>query len=206
MSKYDASGSQASYQPGSNDQVLSNRLGITSPDEMDDAELVLLQKLYERVLIEHLPTGSITVAHLKSWHRSWFGNIYEWAGDERAVNMGKDGFQFAVAGQIPRLLQKFETEYLAKLTPCTHMADDQLIEAIATVHVEFILIHPFRDGNGRLSRLLADVMAVQAGFDPLDYSAWDNNKPAYIAAIHAGLACDYKPMMQWVVRAFDAGI
>lgn len=37
-----------------------------------------------------------------------------------------------------------------------------------------------------------------AGFDPLDYSAWDNNNPAYIAAIHAGLACDYKPMMQWV--------
>lgn len=41
MSKYNASGSQASYQTGSNDQVLSNRLGIISPDEMDDAELAV---------------------------------------------------------------------------------------------------------------------------------------------------------------------
>lgn len=41
------------------------------------------------------------------------------------------------------------------------MSEEQLIEAIAITHVELILIHPFREGNGRLSRLLADVMAVQ---------------------------------------------
>ncbi len=51
------------------------------------------------------------------------------------------------------------------------MSREQVIEAIATVHVELILIHPFREGNGRLSRLLADVMAVQAGFQSLDYES-----------------------------------
>ena len=46
------------------------------------------------------------------------------------------------------------------------------MRAIAETQVELIPIHPFREGNGRLARLLADVMAVQAGQDPLDYSAW----------------------------------
>ena len=76
--------------------------------------------------------------------------------------MSKGDFQFAAASQIPQLLSKFEQAQLQPFTPCTGFATEQLIEAIATVHVEFILIHPFRDGNGRISRLLADVMAVQA--------------------------------------------
>lgn len=204
MTKYDASGSQASYEPGSNDLVLKNKLGIIVQEEVNAAELVLLQKLYQQVLINQLPTGTITIAQIKGWHRNWLGNIYAWGGEEREVNIGKDGFQFAAAAQIPRLLRKLETDYLAKLTPCAGMDDEQLIAAIATVHVEFILIHPFREGNGRLSRLLADVMAVQAGLGPLDYSAWDNEKSAYIAAIHAGLAGDYQPMMDCVEKAFTA--
>lgn len=71
--------------------------------------------------------------------------------------------------------------------------------------MELILIHPFREGNGRLSRLLADVMAVQAGHEPLDYSSWEQHKPAYIAAIHSGLAGNYGPMTQFVADAMAAG-
>jgi len=202
MSLYTATGSQGEFEPGSNNLVLKNKLGIVSPEDMDDAELGLLEQLYDDVLVEHLPTGTITVAQIKAWHRSWLGNIYAWAGEERSVNMSKDDFHFAVAAQIPNLLRKFDTQYLAQFTPCAELDDEQLIAAIATVHVEFILIHPFRDGNGRISRLLADVMAVQAGYDPLDYSAWDADKPAYVAAIHQGFAGDYSPMMTWVERAF----
>lgn len=160
MSRYTATGSQSDFEPGSNNLVLKNKLGIVSPEDMDDAELGLLEQLYDDVLIEHLPTGTVTVAQIKAWHRNWLGNIYAWAGEERSVNMSKDDFHFAVAGQIPNLLRKFDTQYLAQLTPTTELDDEQLIAAIATVHVEFILIHPFRDGNGRISRLLADVMAV----------------------------------------------
>lgn len=66
------------------------------------------------------------------------------------------------------------------------------------------LIHPFREGNGRLSRLLADVMAVQAGYAPLDYSNWERHKPAYIGAIHAGFRADYEPMAHLVTDAMAA--
>ena len=115
--------------------------------------------------------------------------------------MGKDGFFFAAAPQIPRLLDVFERDCLAKYTPCRPDLDENLIRSIAVTHVEFILIHPFREGNGRLSRLLADVMAVQAGYVPLDYSSWERNKEAYFAAINQGLKCNYEPMEYWVRQA-----
>ena len=64
---------------------------------------------------------------------------------------------------------------------------------IAVVHIELILIHPFREVNGRLSRLLANVMALQAGWPELDYTPWDEYKTDYFAAIQAGLS-DHEPM------------
>jgi cell filamentation protein len=88
--------------------------------------------------------------------------------------------------------------------PALMMDDATLAEAIAICHVELVLIHPFREGNGRLSRLLADVMAVQAERDPLDYSQWDADKPAYFAAIQRGMSRDYAPMQKLVSLALAA--
>jgi Fic family protein len=57
------------------------------------------------------------------------------------------------------------------------------------------LIHPFREGNGRLARLLNTVMAFQAGFPALDYGAIRGRKKReYIAAIHAAMDRNYAPM------------
>src|SRR3546814_20676306 len=106
--------------------------------------------------------------------------------------MSKDGFPFAPAAQIPRLMKAFESEHLGTYTPCTNFDRPQLTQAIAVTHVEFILMHPFREGNGRISRLLADVMAMQAGTGPLDYSSWENNKSAYEEAIKRGMERTYE--------------
>lgn len=196
--RYDAGEAQGSYEPGSGDQVLRNKLGVIDLDEMDEIELLLLEQLYQVVLVEALPDRRLQVADLKKWHRRWLGNVYGWAGAERSVNMGNGDFHFAAAAQIPRLLTIFERDCLARFTPCHGIDGAVLAEAIAVTHVEFILIHPFREGNGRLSRLLADVMVVQAGHEPLDYSAWDADKAAYFGAIQAGMAGDYLPMRQLI--------
>lgn len=202
MSDRYATGVEGEFQPDSGGQVLRNKLAITDAAEMDEAELALLHKLYEAVLLEDFPDRRLGVADLKTWHRRWLGNIYDWAGQERSVNLGKGGFHFAAAAQVPRLLAVFEHDCLARFTPC-RLEEDAAIEAIAVTHVEFILIHPFREGNGRLSRLLADVMATQAGRGPLDYSAWEADKARYIDAIHAGLAGDYVPMRACVEKAWN---
>ena len=203
--RYAVQGAQGEFQPGSNDRVLANKLGIQSVEDMDELELELLQRLYEDVLMEHLPDRALTAEDLKTWHRRWLGNVFDWAGQERSVNMGKDGFMFAASAQIPRLLADFERTCLARWTPCHGMDTDGLVEVIAVTHVEFILIHPFREGNGRLSRLLADVMAVQSGREPLDYSTWNADKPAYIQAIHQGVQMEYAPMKRLVAQALNGG-
>ncbi len=89
------------------------------------------------------------------------------------------------------------------------MNDAELIEAIAIVHVEFILVHPFREGNGRLARLLANIMALQANKPELDFSSWDTARDCYFLAIQAGMACDYEPMKLFVKQALhdaEAGV
>lgn len=202
--RYDAGEAQGAYEPGSGDRVLRNRLGVTDPEEMDEVELHLLEQIYQAVLVEDLPDRTLRVADLKTWHRRWLGNVYGWAGEERSVNMAKDGFPFAAASRISPLLTEFERDCLARFTPCHDLDDAAVAEAVAVTHIEFILIHPFREGNGRLSRLLADVMVVQAGRDPLDYSAWDADKPAYFGAIHAGMAGNYAPMQRLVEAVLTA--
>lgn len=78
------------------------------------------------------------------------------------------------------------------------MDDEQLVALLAELHVELILIHPFREGNGRLSRLLMDVFATYAGYEPLDYSLWFEHRAFYFAAIQAGVAGNYNHMQRLV--------
>lgn len=198
MSRYTVHGDEGEFQPGSGGLVLRNRVGILSLDEMNELKFELLAQLYESVLLTDLPNRVLSIEDIKSWHLRWLGNVYDWAGQERSVNMYKGGFAFAAAGQIPTLLTQFQKDCLERWTPCINLSSEYLVEAIAVTHVELILIHPFREGNGRLSRLLADVMAVQAGLEPLDYSYWDANKDDYISAIHQGMAMNYELMKQCV--------
>lgn len=190
MGRYDTSNSEGEYQPGSNNQVLSNMLDITDPAEMSVAETELLAQLYFYVF-DDFPQA-LSSQMLSFWHRAWLGNLYPWAGQYRTVDMSKPNIRFASPLQIAKLAQSFEAQYLARFNELPTFNDQQLVAFLAEVHVEFILLHPFREGNGRISRLLLDVMAVKAGAQPLDYSLWDEHKDFYFKAIQAGLAGDYQ--------------
>lgn len=61
--------------------------------------------------------------------------------------------------------------------------------------MELVLIHPFREGNGRAARVLSILMALQAGLPLLDFSSIaEEKKPEYFAAVQAGLDKNYAPM------------
>jgi len=91
--RYDTlSSKEGQYQPDSNDQVLLNRMGITDSSEMDDIEIDLLEQLTDSILHNVSEDQIISIADLSEWHRRWLGNVYDWAGQYRSVNMGKDVF------------------------------------------------------------------------------------------------------------------
>ena len=147
MSRYRVVGAEAECEPGSNGLVLRNLLGITDQEEMANVEQGLLRQLYQVVLSDPACQERLTTAMLTSWHGSWLGNIYTWAGAERTVNVSKDGFPFATAAFISDLLLEFQQQQLDVLTPCKPKSIDELLDALSSVHVELILIHPFREGN-----------------------------------------------------------
>jgi len=178
--------------------VLANKLGITDEEEMEALESGLLLMLYEQLFIEGQPPATLAFDHISGWHRQWLGNVYDWAGRLRNANLTKDGFQFAAADRIPLLLDGFERQFLSRSGELKSLARPELVSYLAECHVEFILIHPFREGNGRLSRLLCDVLSVLAGKSLLDYSLWDEHKAFYFKAIQAGVSGNYSPMMQLV--------
>ena len=194
--RYDVAGLiEAQFESGSNDLVIKNRLGITSPQEMDDAEARALERAMVGFVGKYNERHRFTAADICEMHKFWLGEIYEWAGVYRQVNISKGDFPFAAAARIPSLLEGFERDALARYTPCNFKNRDDIIRALAETHVELVLIHPFRDGNGRVSRMLSILMALQAGLPLLDFGVIaGEKKAAYFAAVQAGMDKNYQPM------------
>lgn len=144
-----------------------------------------------------------TAADVCRMHKVWLGGIYSWAGKYRQVNVKKGEFSFAAAAQIPKLMKDLETGVLARYSPCRPASTASLAAALAEVHVELVLIHPFREGNGRVARILAVLMGLQAGLPALYFDKLSGRKREhYFAAVRAGLDREYEPM----ARLFTAVI
>jgi cell filamentation protein len=196
VGRYDVSGIiEAQFEPGSRGRVLKNLQGIRSKREMDALEAVKLAEATDWAIRHYSADHRFTTKDVCAMHRQWLGKVYPWAGRYRQVNIGKGGFAFAMAAQVPRLMEEFERSELRRYTPCVFDDRDKVIEALAIVHCELVLIHPFREGNGRLSRLLTTLMALQAGLPLLDFSGIaGKTKQAYFLAVQAGMGRDYEPM------------
>lgn len=164
---------------------------------MDTAETVALKQAEDLLFHTYDRKHKFSAVDLCNIHKIWLGKIYTWAGKYRSVDLAKGNFRFAHAKFIPKLMDEFEQDFLLKYTPCYKMTREELIGALAKVHAEFILIHPFREGNGRLGRLLSTLMAAQAGIPPLTFKIIERAKHRqYIAAVQASLDKDYELMME----------
>lgn len=185
------------FEPGSNNQVLHNLLAIKDVAAIEQLEEQELLRFSAESIDIYNETHQFLSNDICNLHAMWLVDIYPFAGKYRTVMMSKNGFPFASPAHIPKLMFELESKYLKKYTPCQGLSDEELVEALAVVHVELIIIHPFREGNGRVSRLLANLMALQADRDVIDYSLIDRtihpegyNK--YIAAIQEGFCGDYR--------------
>lgn len=168
--RYDISGlTEAQFEPCSGGRVLKNLLGIKRKREMDEIEHQEQLRALKELIKNYGEKHRFTSKDIRRIHKVWLGNIYEWAGQYRHVNASKGGFLFAAAGHVPKLMADLEKGPLREFTPCCFESMEEVVRAIAVVHTELVLIHPFREGNGRAARLLSVLMALQAGLPPLDF-------------------------------------
>lgn len=193
--RYDTSGLvEAQYEPGSEGRVLRNLLGVVDPAEMARIETKALLHATEHALDEIEPDHVFIADDVCQLHKEWLSAIYPWAGTYRQVVMSKGGFAFAAPAHIPMLMAEYERDVLAHHTPCAGTTGE-VASSLSIAHVELVLIHPFREGNGRLARLLSLLMGLQAGLPPLDFSMIDGAwRERYFEAVRAGMDRNYQPM------------
>lgn len=183
-------------------EVLPNKLGITDIKAIHKHEFEGFVKA-QYILLDQLKRNTrFDVNYIKNIHYLALKDLYDFAGQLRLVNMTKGGFLFPTAKFLPSILDRFEQTQLLKL-PHKYKQTEELIKDIATVHAELLFIHPFREANGRVARLLANLMAVKQGFDFLGfYKITQRQFTLYIHAVQSAAEENYEPMRKIVHSIF----
>ena len=156
---------------------------FTNSDEtIDGKSKSKAYALFESSLIENIEVG--TVKGLQQIHAYLFGGLYDFAGQIRTVNIAKGGFQFAMAQFLPQTLTTIEQ------MPETNF------EEIADKYVEMNIAHPFREGNGRATRIWLDLILKKQLQKCVDWSKIDKND--YLNAMQKSVAdsSDIKRLLQ----------
>ena len=151
--------------------ALQNNLGLTDELELArEEERISKQKalaLYDTGLLDTFPVG--TFAGLAMIHKYLFEDIYEFAGQMRTVNIAKGNFRFA-----PVMYLRPALESIDRMPQSTF---DEIIEK----YVEMNVAHPFREGNGRSTRIWLDCILKKELHQVVDWSRVD--KSDYLMAM-----------------------
>lgn len=143
-----------------------------SDESIDGKSRSKAYALFESSLIDSIEVG--TVKGLQQIHAYLFGGLYDFAGQIRTVNIAKAGFQFAMAQYLSQTLADVE-----------RMPEDSF-ENIIDKYVEMNVAHPFREGNGRATRIWLDLMLKKNLQLCIDWSQVDKRK--YLKAMTRSVA------------------
>lgn len=151
--------------------ALENKLGITSSPELAEAEERISKKkaleLFDNGILDTLEAGKFSA--LKAIHKYLFEDIYDFAGEVRTVNIAKGNFRFAPVMYLAAALENID-----KMPQSTF---DEIVEK----YVEMNIAHPFREGNGRSTRIWLDCIFKKELGKVVDWSKVD--KEDYLLAM-----------------------
>lgn len=151
--------------------ILANKLGITDEVELRKAEekisKLAAKHLFDSGEIKNIEVG--TFAGLRCIHKALFSEIYDFAGKMREVNLAKGNFRFA-----PLVYLEQSLLYIDKMPQSNF---DEIIEK----YVEINIAHPFREGNGRSTRIWLDLLLKQEINKVVDWNKVDSED--YILAM-----------------------
>jgi cell filamentation protein len=192
--RYDVSGNVEGQYVDEAQTVLVNKQGITRLEALQIAEEAALTSAYESLLDEVRTTTRMTCDLLRHIHGRIFGDLYDWAGRWRTVNISKSGITWPPPAYISENMEAFERDVL-RMHPASALAEDEVFcGAAAEIHGEFLVVHPFREGNARTIKLLTDMLSLQTGRPLLIYDQSDFGREQYVAAASAAFKHDYRPM------------
>ena len=151
--------------------ALENKLGLTNSASLAREEERISKKkaieLFENGILDNLPAGKFST--LQTIHKYLFGDIYDFAGELRTVNISKGNFRFA-----PLMYLESALENIDKMPQSNF---DEIVEK----YVEMNIAHPFREGNGRSARIWLDHILKNEISKVIDWSKVD--KDDYLLAM-----------------------
>ena len=151
--------------------VITNRLGIADSPTLAREEERISKKaaitLFEKNLLNDMPSGTWTT--LQKIHTILFQDIYDFAGTLRTVNIAKGNFRF-----VPVM-------YLAEAVKTIEDMPQSTFDEIIEKYVEMNIAHPFREGNGRSTRIWLDLILKKELGQVIDWSRVD--KEDYLSAM-----------------------
>ncbi|NLK62357.1 MAG: cell filamentation protein Fic [Fusobacteria bacterium] len=156
-----------------NSNVLINKLDLKNGKHLEKAERYITT--LRLIDLERKPLkGELNFEMLKRMHEYIFGDIYEFAGKVRKVNISKDSSQFCYVqyldSQSKEIFEKLKQDNYLK-----NLDKDIFIEKLVDYMGDMIHLHPFREGNGRVTREFFRVLCLEAGYK-LDYSKFNKNE------------------------------
>lgn len=194
MDKYDSSNDYYCY-PGT--FVLKNKLNIEDVSTLEAAEREITAETVKAVNYQSPPYN---LDYMRKLHGDLFSELYDWAGELRTVDISKGGTRFCTCGRIVPEAEKL-FRGLAAINWLNSLSKDDFCEKLAEYYCEINMIHPFREGNGRVQRLLFEHLALSSGYE-LD---WGNvNQDEWVRANIDGVMVNYGPMATIFKRIVSA--
>ena len=190
MSRYDAD-SVYCY-PGS--PVLQNKLGFRDQNELEAFESDMTASRLVAIDLEPIQ-GNFDLAHLQAIHYALFQDVYDWAGKIRTVDISRENSRFANIRMIDSAAKTLFSN-LAKEHLFQNQDFKQVAQKLAHYLSEINVLHPFRDGNGRVQRVFIARLASEAGFK-LNYS--DLNQSQMYQAMELAFFGDEKALAQLIL-------
>ena len=142
--------------------VLRNRFGIGDQAELDRVEATFAAVRSYELAVSPV-RGEFDLAHLQQIHQRLFGDVYDWAGKIRSVDISKGTTRFAsheqIASYAPQITRPLSREGLLR-----GLAPDSFSERAGHYLGELNVLHPFREGNGRSIREFIGQLAKDAGY------------------------------------------
>ena len=188
--------------PNNQSEILPNLLNLKTSDEIAISEFEGFLKS-EIQLTESLTTRTkFNISYILKIHKLSLGHLYSFAGKYRDVNISKGGFAFPASRFLTETMKEFEIDVLSKL-PNKYNNKEDLIKDISQVHAELLFIHPFREGNGRTARILANLMARKQNYDPLKFNLISGQEfESYVIAVQSSADKNYEKMEKLISFIF----
>ena len=176
-----------------NTDVLINKFGVKDAVALEALEYAHTTGAMIDMLKRGVE-GPCNLEHLKAIHAELFGEVYEWAGQLRDVGLAKGRSTFAE----PQEIEKRAGELHQKLVEANYFggrSKQEFVQGLADYYADLNKVHPFREGNGRSSRVLMSAIAEKAGY-ALDQGRIEVQKERWNSASIAAMGSDTRALAE----------